>query len=114
MERIKAIEKEMVKKEILDFKVGDTVKVMVRVPEADKVRIHPFEGLVIKKRGVGTGATFTLRKTSFGEGVERIFPLYSPTIDSIEMVRKGRVKRVKIYYIRKKIGKASKVQSEAA
>ena len=111
MKRIEEIEKEMMKKEVPEFKAGDTIKVMVKVPEADKVRIHPFEGLVIKKKGRGTSTTFTLRKTSFGEGVERVFPLYSPIIESNQLIRKGKVRRAKIYYVRRKIGKGAKIDS---
>ncbi|MFC1704237.1 50S ribosomal protein L19 [Candidatus Omnitrophota bacterium] len=112
MKRIEEIEKEMMNKDIPAFNVGDTIRVMVKVPEADKIRIHPFEGLVLKKRGIGTSSTFTMRKISFGEGVERVFPLYSPIIESIEVLRKGKVKRAKIYYVRRKIGKGAKVESE--
>ena len=112
MKRIEDIEREMIKKEVADFKVGDTVKVMVKVPEADKIRIHPYEGVVIRRRGSGVGATFTVRKISFGEGVERIFPLYSPAIDSIEVIRKGSVRRSKIYYVREKVGKSAKIEAE--
>ncbi|MFC1594518.1 50S ribosomal protein L19 [Candidatus Omnitrophota bacterium] len=114
MKHIEEIEREITQKETTHFRVGDTIKVMVKVPEADKVRIHPFEGLVIKRRGSGPGATFTMRKTSFGEGVEKIFPLYSPTIESITVVRKGKTRRSKIYYVRRKIGKAAKIASEQA
>ena len=111
MKRIEEIEAAYLKKGIPDFKAGDTVKVSIKVLEADKVRIHNFEGLVIRRRGKGTKATFTARKISFGEGVERTFSLHSPTIDKIAVVRKGSVKRSKLYYLREKIGKqATKVK----
>ena len=105
MDKIKMIESEYAKKEVPGFKVGDTVKVMVKIPEADKVRLHPFEGIVIAKQGSGIKASFTVRKVSYGEGIERVFPLYSPSIERIEVVRKGKTKRAKLYYLRGKIGK---------
>lgn len=105
MDKIKMIESEYAKKEVPEFKVGDTVKVMVKIPEADKVRLHPFEGIVIAKQGSGIKASFTVRKVSYGEGIERVFPLYSPSIERIEVVRKGKTKRAKLYYLRGKIGK---------
>lgn len=113
MKRIESIEAEYAKKDIPDFTTGDTVKISVKVPEADKIRIHDFEGIVIRRRGSGTKATFTVRKISFGEGVERIFSLHSPTIEKITLVKKGKVKRNKIYYLRGKVGKqATKVKAE--
>lgn len=107
MDKIKMIESEYAKKEVPGFKVGDTVKVMVKISEADKVRLHPFEGIVIAKQGSGINASFTVRKVSYGEGIERVFPLYSPSIERIEVVRKGKTKRAKLYYLRGKIGKAA-------
>jgi large subunit ribosomal protein L19 len=114
MDKIKLIEKEASKKEMPQFNVGDTVKVMVKIPEgADKVRLHPFEGVVIAKKGSGVRAAFTVRKVSYGEGIERVFPLYSPGIERIEVVRQGKVKRAKLYYLRGKIGKrATKIESQ--
>ena len=92
--------------------VGDTVKMRIKVKEADKVRVHPFEGTIIKKSGRGIGATFTVRKISFGEGVERTFPVHSPVIDSIQVVSTGVVKRAKLYYLRDRMGKKSRVKSK--
>lgn len=105
MEKMKMIEAEYAKKEFPDFKVGDMVKVMVKIPEADKVRLHPFEGIVIAKQGSGVKASFAVRKVSYGEGIERVFPVYSPSIERIEVVRQGKAKRAKLYYLRGKIGK---------
>jgi large subunit ribosomal protein L19 len=112
MNKLTAIEAEFTKKEVPAFKVGDTLKLVIRVEEGDKTSTHPFEGVVIKKSGSGIRANFTLRKISFGEGVERSFPLYSPAIEKIQVVSKGSVKRAKLYYLRGKVGKASKVERE--
>lgn len=98
------------KKNITDFDVGDTVRVSVKVVEGDKERLQPFEGIVIARRGGGTRETFMVRKMSFGIGVERIFPLHSQKIDKIEVLKKGRVRRAKLYYLRGKKGKAAKVR----
>ena len=114
MDKIKLIEETYTKKEVPLFNVGDTVRVLVKIPEGqDKVRLHPFEGIVIAKRGSGTRTSFTVRKVSYGEGIERVFPLYSPRIERIEIMRSGKVKRAKLYYLREKIGKrASKIERE--
>ena len=114
MDKMKLIASEITKKEMPKFNVGDTIKVMVKIPEApDKVRLHPFEGVVIAKRGTGVAQSFTVRKVSYGEGIERVFPLYSPSIERIEVIRSGKVKRAKLYYLRGKIGKqASKIEAE--
>jgi large subunit ribosomal protein L19 len=113
MNKIRLIEQEYAKKEVPLFNVGDTVKVMVKILEADKVRLHPFEGVVIAKHGSGTRVNFTVRKVSYGEGIERVFPLYSPSIDHIEVIRSGKVKRAKLYYLRGKVGKrATKIEGE--
>jgi large subunit ribosomal protein L19 len=114
MDKIRLIEQEVTKKEVPAFNVGDTVKVMIKLPEGpDKVRLHPFEGVVIAKKGTGVRASFTVRKVSYGEGIERVFPLYAPGIDSIAVIRSGKVKRAKLYYLRGKIGKrASKIDSK--
>lgn len=114
MDKIKLIEQEYTKKNIPQFSVGDTVKVLVKIPEGpDRVRLHPFEGVVIAKRGSGIRQSFTVRKVSYGEGIERVFPLYSPNIESIEVVRSGKVKRAKLYYLRAKVGKqATKIESK--
>jgi large subunit ribosomal protein L19 len=97
-------------KEHPEFKAGDTVKVHVRVVEGNRERIQVFQGVVIAKRGGGPRATFTVRKISFGVGIERIFPLHSPTIAKIELISRGRVRRAKLYYLRSKIGKAAKIK----
>ncbi len=111
MDFISVIE-EGYKKEVPPFNVGDTVRVYTKVIEGDKERLQPFEGVVIAKRGGGTRATFMVRKISFGVGVERIFPLYSPSIDRIEVVRRGSVRRAKLYYLRHKKGKAAKIKEK--
>jgi len=100
------------KKYVTDFNVGDTVRVSVKVVEGDKERIQPFEGVVIARRGGGTRETFMVRKVSFGVGVERIFPLHSLGIDKIEVLKRGRVRRAKLYYLRGKKGKAAKIKEE--
>ena len=99
-----------IRKDIPHFDVGDTIKMKIKVKEAEKVRIHPFEGTVIKTTGVGVGAAFTVRKISFGEGVERTFPINSPVIDKIEIVSKGVIKRAKLYYLRDRLGKQARVK----
>ncbi|MCX7914080.1 MAG: 50S ribosomal protein L19 [Thermodesulfovibrionales bacterium] len=111
MDFIKVIE-EGFKKEIPDFKPGDSVRVHVKVVEGDKERLQPFEGVVIARRGSGLKETFTVRKISFGIGVERIFPLHSPSIDKIEIVKRGDVRRAKLYYLRTKKGKEAKVKEK--
>ena len=100
MERLAEVAREGLRTDIPAFEPGDTVKVMVRVREGDKERLQAFEGLVIAKRGGGISENFTVRKISAGVGVERLFPLHSPTIASVELVRRGRVRRAKLYYLR--------------
>src|SRR3989338_5539311 len=102
-EKLRLIEQKYFRKDLPDFHVGDTVKMMVKVQEADKVRSHPFEGTVISKTGRGLRGTFTVRKISFGEGVERIFPFHSPTIESLKVIARGEVNRAKLFYLRTKI-----------
>lgn len=109
-EKISKISGSLIRKDLPKFDVGDTVKMKIKVKEADKVRIHPFEGTVIKKTGAGLGEAFTVRKISFGEGVERTFPINSPVIDKIEVISKGLIKRAKLYYLRDRLGKKSRVQ----
>jgi len=109
---LRDIEKKYQKK-LPDFKVGDDVKMFVKVAEGDKVRLHPFEGTVIRKTGRGQKGTFTIRKVSFGEGVERTFPLNSPMVDSLEVVAKGIKKRSRLYYLRGRTGKSSRIEKEA-
>ncbi len=106
MERLAAVRLEGRRSDLPDFRAGDTIKVMVRVREGDKERLQAFEGVCVGKRGGGVSETFTVRKVSAGVGVERIFPLHSPGLASIEMVRKGKVRRAKLYYLRRLAGKA--------
>ncbi len=109
---IDKIEKDYMRMDIPDFRVGDTVRVHTRIKEGDKERIQVFEGVVIRKRRGGLNATFTVRKVSYGVGVERIFPLHSPMIDKIEVVRRGKVRRAKLYYLRNRIGKAARIREK--
>ena len=108
-ELIKEIEAAQIK-EVTDFNVGDTIKVNAKIVEGNRERIQVFEGLVIKKQGGSNRATFTVRKQSSGIGVERTWPLYSPSIANIEVVRRGKVRRAKLNYIRNRVGKAAKVK----
>ena len=110
--KIKIVEEKFMKKDLPDFNIGDTIKMKIKVTEADKVRLHPLEGTVISKTNRGLRSTFTVRKVSFGEGVERIFPLYSPVIESLKVVSKGTVKRAKLYYLRERTGKSARVKKE--
>ncbi len=112
MDRLRDFTAPYTKKEVPDFKPGDTVRVQIRVKESDKERLQIFQGTVIRRRGGGTSETFTLRKISGGVGVERIFPLHSPNLAKIEVTRKGRVRRAKLYYLRKRKGKAAKVKEK--
>ena len=116
MDKMKMIEAEYTKREMPAFNVGDTVKVLVKIPEGpDRVRLHPFEGVVIAKRGSGVRESFTVRKVSYGEGIERVFPLFSPAIERIELIRSGKVRRAKLYYLRSKVGKrATKIEEKEA
>ena len=109
---IEALEKEHEKNDFPDFTPGDTVKVHTRVVEGQKERIQVFQGTVLQIRGRGTGKTFTVRKVSGGIGIERIFPYHSPGVAKIEVVRKGRTRRAKLFYLRKKKGKAAQVKEE--
>ena len=107
---IREIEAAQLKENAPEFHVGDTVKVYGKIKEGNRERIQVFEGLVIKKQGGSTRATFTVRKNSNGIGVEKTWPLHTPTIDKIEVVRKGKVRRAKLNYIRSRVGKAAKVK----
>jgi large subunit ribosomal protein L19 len=111
-EMIKNINQKRLRTDMPEFEVGDTVKMKVRVQEAEKTRLHPFEGTIIKKTGKGLTAAFTVRKISFGEGVERVFPFHSPVIESLKVVAKGTVKRAKLYYLRKREGKSARVEQK--
>ncbi len=110
MEMLKQIERESMRLDLPHFTAGDTVKVYVKIKEGEKERTQVFQGVVISKRGGGTNATFTVRKVSYGIGVERIFPLHSPVIGKIEVITRGRVRRSKIYYLRKLRGKAARIK----
>ena len=112
MNIIENLEKEQMRLDIPDFKSGDTVKVHARIKEGDKERIQIFQGVVIRKRKGKTGATFTVRKVSYGIGVERIFPLHSPAIDKIEIVTRGKVRQGRLYYLRNLRGKAARIKEK--
>jgi large subunit ribosomal protein L19 len=112
MNIIENLEKEQMRLDIPDFKAGDTVKVHARIKEGDKERIQIFQGVVIRKRKGKTGATFTVRKVSYGIGVERIFPLHSPAIDKIEIVTRGKVRQGRLYYLRNLRGKAARIKEK--
>jgi large subunit ribosomal protein L19 len=112
MEAIRIVEAGDLKKDRGGFRPGDTVKVMVKVVEGEKERLQAFEGLVIAKRGGGISENFTVRKVSAGVGVERVFPIHSPTIASLELVRRGRVRRAKLYYLRALSGKAARIKEK--
>ena len=107
---IKNIEAAQLKADIADFNVGDTVRVYAKIKEGDKERIQVFEGTVLKRQGGSSRETFTVRKTSNNVGVEKTWPLHSPNVDKIEVVRKGKVRRAKLNYLRKRVGKAAKVK----
>lgn len=106
---IEQLEQEQLKKDIPDFAPGDTVRVQVRVKEGERERLQSFEGVVIARRNRGLNSSFTVRKISYGEGVERVFPLYSPRLASVELVRRGDVRRAKLYYLRGRRGKAARI-----
>jgi large subunit ribosomal protein L19 len=108
---MESIEKEQMRLDLPTFNVGDTVKVHFKIVEGEKERIQVFEGVIIRKRKGGVGATFTVRKVSYGIGVERIFPLHSPRIERIEIVNRGRVRRARLYYLRKLRGKAARIKT---
>ena len=112
MQRLRAIEREGLRTDLPTFDPGDTVRVMVRVREGEKERVQAFEGVCIARRGGGINETFTVRKISAGVGVERIFPLHSPSIASLEVVRKGRVRRAKLYFLRRLAGKAARIREK--
>ncbi len=109
-EIIKKIEAEQLKENVPEFSVGDTVRVHAKIKEGNRERIQVFEGTVLKKQGGGSRATFTVRKTSNGIGVEKTWPIHSPHVEKVEVVRKGKVRRAKLNYLRKRVGKAAKVK----
>ncbi len=109
-EALKSIAADSIKEQPLQFEIGDTVKVYVRIREGEKERIQMFEGTVIARRGSGVSETFTVRRVSYGVGVERVFPVNAPAVDRIEVVRHGKIRRSKLYYLRDRVGKAAKVK----
>ncbi|AQS55591.1 50S ribosomal protein L19 [Novibacillus thermophilus] len=109
-ETVRQVGEKQLRQDIPDFRPGDTLRVHVKVVEGQRERIQVFEGVVIKRRGGGISETFTVRKVSYGVGVERTFPLHSPKIDKIEVVRRGKVRRAKLYYLRKLRGKAARIK----
>ena len=109
---IEAIEQEQMNKEVPEFAPGDTVVVQVKVREGTRERLQAFEGIVIAKRNRGLNSSFTVRKISHGEGVERVFQTYSPTVDSVEVKRRGDVRRAKLYYLRGRTGKAARIKEK--
>ncbi len=113
MDIIRAIEQQDIKQDLPDFNVGDNVKVHYRITEGNRERIQVFQGDVIRRHGESSRETFTVRKISFSVGVERTFPVHSPKIDKIEVVRHGRVRRAKLYYLRNKVGKAAKIKEKS-
>jgi large subunit ribosomal protein L19 len=112
MDVLEMLQKEQMRTDIPDFRPGDTIRVHARIKEGDKERIQVFQGVVIRKRKGTTDATFTVRKVSYGIGVERIFPSHSPTIDRVEIVTRGKVRRAKLYYLRKLRGKAARIKEK--
>lgn len=113
MDIIRAIEQQQIKPDIPDFQPGDNVKVHYRITEGNRERIQVFQGDVISRKGKSSRETFTVRKVSFSVGVERTFPVNSPKIEKIEVMRKGKVRRAKLYYLRDKVGKAAKIKEKA-
>ncbi|MCX5677643.1 MAG: 50S ribosomal protein L19 [Candidatus Omnitrophica bacterium] len=111
-DHIKFVESKFMKADIPQFDIGDTVDVQLKIVEEGKSRIQTFEGVAIARAGTGLTETLTVRKISYGEGVEMVFPLHSPSIDKIKVVKKGDVKRAKLYYLKRKVGKASKVEEK--
>jgi large subunit ribosomal protein L19 len=112
MDIIEGLEREQMRLDIPDFRPGDTIRVHARIKEGDKERIQVFQGAVIRKRKGRMGATFTVRKISYGIGVERIFPLHSPNIDRVEVITRGKVRRGRLYYMRKLRGKAARIKEK--
>ncbi|MBR2867589.1 MAG: 50S ribosomal protein L19 [Clostridia bacterium] len=112
MDALKLIAQDSLKSEVPAIEIGDTVKVHVKIREGEKERIQVFEGTVIARKGSGISETFTVRRLSYGVGVERVFPLHSPNVAKVELVRHGRVRRSKLYYLRDRVGKAAKVKEQ--
>ena len=112
MNTIDRYQEKVLEKRDFDFNIGDTVRIMVRVVEGTKEREQAFQGVVIKQKGSGAGETFTVRKVSSGIGVERVFPMHSPHVKSVKVVRRGKVRRAKLYYLRDRIGKAARIREK--
>ena len=112
MDVIKELTVEQLKKDVPELLIGSTVKVHVRIKEGEKERIQVFEGTIIAKNNSGIAETFTVRRVSYGVGVERVFPVHSPSVAKVELVRKGKVRRAKLYYLRDRVGKAAKVKEQ--
>ncbi|MCQ4023133.1 MULTISPECIES: 50S ribosomal protein L19 [unclassified Ruminococcus] len=111
-EALKKISADSMKSEIPQFNIGDTVRISVNIREGERERIQMFEGTVIAKRGSGVAETFTVRRVSYGVGVERVFPIHSPNVKDVKIVRYGKVRRSKLYYLRDRVGKAAKVKEQ--
>ncbi len=112
MDALKLISDSSLKTEIPQFNIGDTVRVGVRVREGEKVRIQNYEGIVIARKGSGVSETFTVRRISYGVGIERVFPIHSPNVAEVKVIRRGKVRRAKLYYLRGRVGKAAKVKEK--
>ena len=112
MDYLKEIAKDSLKEEVPSFEIGDTIRVDVNIREGDRERIQAFEGTVIARKGSGVAETFTVRRVSYGVGVERVFPIHSPNVKAVKVVRKGHVRRAKLYYLRDRVGKAAKVKEQ--
>ncbi|MBQ1389832.1 MAG: 50S ribosomal protein L19 [Clostridia bacterium] len=112
MDALKLIAADSVKKEVPSFEIGDTVRVSVNIREGDRERIQMFEGTVIAKKSSGVAETFTVRRVAYGVGVERVFPLHCPNVKDVKVIRRGKVRRAKLYYLRDRVGKAAKVKEK--
>ena len=110
MDALKLMAADSMKETAPSFAIGDTIRVEVKIREGERERLQAFEGTVIAKRGSGVAETFTVRRVSYGVGVERVFPLHSPNVDSVKIIRRGKVRRSKLYYLRDRVGKAAKVK----
>ncbi len=110
MDALKLIAQDSMKKEVPEIAIGDTIKIDVNIREGERERIQVFEGTVIARKGSGISETFTVRRVSYGVGVERVFPIHSPNVKGIKLVRKGHVRRAKLYYLRNRVGKAAKLR----
>ena len=112
MDALKIISADSVKQEIPAFEVGDTVRIGVNIREGDKERVQMLEGTVIARKGSGISETFTVRRVSYGVGIERVFPIHSPNVKEVKVIRRGKVRRAKLYYLRDRVGKAAKVKEQ--